>query len=127
MEILMNLFSLSQEGLNLPYREEVSLISAIASAPVRKLFAEAWKSYQSKKYWTSFLCLFAGTAYLSGITVLTWWLFPALKTMLVAKLALSPLVAQGICGLLKLATSWVFGKIVTAISRKGALNTGCKP
>lgn len=123
----MNQFLNAMEGLNLPFQEEASMLLTVASSPVRKIFAEAWKSYQSKKYWTSCLCLFAGTAYLSGVAVLTWWLFPALKAMLVVKFAFSPLVSQGICGLLKFAAGWVFGKIVTAISRKGASNTGCKP
>jgi hypothetical protein len=123
----MNLYSLSQEGLSLPYMEEASLISAVVSAPVRKLFAEAWKSFQSKKYWTSCLSAFAGVAYVSGMVLLIWWLLPALKAMLVAKLAISPLIAQGICWLLKLAAGWVFGKIVEAISRKGASDIGCKP
>jgi hypothetical protein len=126
MEILMNLFSNSQEGLNLPFMEEASVLMTVASSPVRKIFAEAWKRWQSKRYWTACLCFFAGAAYVSGIAVLVWWLFPALKAMLVAKLAISPLVAQGVCGLLKLAAGWVFGKIVRAISRKGASNTGCK-
>jgi len=127
MEILMNLFSISQEGLHLPFMEEASLISAIVSEPVRKLFAEAWKSFQSKKYWTSCLCIITAFAYVTGIALLGMWLLPALKTMLVAKLAISPLVAQCICGLLKMAAGWVFGKIVQAISRKGASDNGSTP
>ncbi|KAF6677119.1 hypothetical protein [Pantoea sp. EKM20T] len=123
----MNQFLNALEGLNLPFQEETSMLLTVTSSPVRKIFAEAWKSYQSKKYWTSCLCLFAGTAYVTGIAVLVWWLFPALKAMLVAKLALSPPVAHAICWGIKRALRWGFGKIVDAISRKGASNTGCKP
>ena len=123
----MNLFSNSQEGLNLPFMEEASVLMTLASSPVRKIFVEAWERCQSKKYWTSCLCLLAGTAYVSGMAWLIWWLFPAFKTMLVAKLAVSPLIAQGACGLIKFVAGWVFGKIVGAISRKGTSNTGCKP
>lgn len=123
----MNLFSNSQEGLNLPFMEEASVLMTAASSPVRKIFAEAWKRWQSKKYWTSCLCFIAGAAYVSGITVLAWWLLPALKAMLVAKFTVSPLVAQGVCGLLKFAAGWVFGKIVSAISRNGPSEIGHKP
>lgn len=123
----MNLFSLSQEGLNLPFMEEASMIMTFASSPVRKIFAEAWKSFQSKKYWTSCLCLLAGTAYVSGVAVLIWWLFPALKAILVAKFAVSPPVAHAICSGIKRAVRWGFGKIVDAISRKGASKNGNKP
>lgn len=99
----------------------------VASSPVRNIFAEAYKRWQAKKYGSSCLCFFAGAAYVSVMAALAWWLFPALKAVLVAKFVVSPLVAQGICGLLKFTAGWVFGKIVSAISRKGASEIGNKP
>ncbi|MCX0498989.1 hypothetical protein [Erwinia billingiae] len=123
----MNQSTQLMEGLHLPFMEEASMLMTFASSPVRKLFAEVRKRWQSKKYWTSCLCFFTGVAYLSGMALLIWWFFPALKAILVMKFAVSPLVAQAGCGLLKFAANWGFGKIVHAISRKGTSNTGCKP
>lgn len=123
----MNQFSQSQEGLNLPFMEEASMLMTLASSPVRKIFAEAWKSYQLKRFWTTSLCLLAGVAYLLGIGVLIWLLLPALKAMLVAKFAVSPPVAHAVCWGIKRALRWVFGKIVEAISRNSASETGNKP
>lgn len=103
------------------------MVFTLASSPVRKIFAETWEAFQSKKYWTSLLCFLIGTAYVSGIAVLIWWLFPALKAIMVAKFAVSPPVAHAICWGIKRALRWGFGKIVEAISRKGASEIGNKP
>lgn len=120
----MNLFSLSQEGQKLPFMEEASVLMTVASSPVRKTFTEAWKHLQSKNYCMSCLCFIAGAGYVLFMAYLSFWLLPALKAFLVAKLAISPPVAYAVCRGINRSARWGFGKIVRAISRKDASEIG---
>lgn len=113
----MTRYTQSWEGLNLPFQEEVALISTAISAPVRKLSSKSLQAFQVADYVTSCLCVLAAAGYIALIAVFIWCIAPVLKAFLVAKCGVSPLIAKGACMMLKRAFSWGFGRIVSAIVR----------
>lgn len=117
MDIQMNTIIHCAEGLNLPFQEEVALLSAVASSPVRKLYAAARKSYQAKKYWTTALCIITGMTYIAITAAMIWFLFPAMKAIFLAKFAASPLLAKAGYYMTKWGLTWGIRKVVAAISQ----------